>query len=153
MGPKTPKGKRKMSNDPYSTIVGSLMYIMMCIRPNICYAIGMVSRYQENPGMTHWKASKRILRYLKGTTNYSLCYQRKELRLVGYAYADWAGDLDECKSTYGFTFLLNNGAISWRSKKQTCIILSTIEAEFVICSTVVQEVIWLRRIIDSLFGD
>ena len=93
---------------------------------------------------------KRILRYLKGTIDYSFCYQGKELRLMGYSDADWAGDLDERKSTSGYTFLLNNGVITWRSKKQTCIALSTMEAEFIACSAAVQEAVWLRRFLQSL---
>ena len=112
MGPKTPEEKKKMSNVPYSNAVGSLMYATMCTRPNIYYAVGMVNCYQANPGMMHWKEIKRILRHLKGTKDYSLCYQGKELRLVGYSNADWAGDLDERKLTSGYIFLLNNGVSS-----------------------------------------
>ena len=100
-----------MSKGPYLSTVGSLMYVMMC-RLDICHAVGMASIYQSNLGQEHWKAVKRILRYLKGTLEYSLCYQGKELRLKGYIDADWGGDLDERKSTSGFAFLLNNGAIS-----------------------------------------
>ena len=127
MGPKAPKEIRKISNVPYSIVFGSLMYTMMCTRSDICYAVRMVSHYQTNPRMAHCKSVKKILRYLKGTTNYYLYYQGKELCLVGYAYDDWVGDLDKCKSTSRYAFLLNNGVISWRRKKQTCITLSTME--------------------------
>ena len=101
-----------MAKVTYSSAVGSLMYVMMCIKPDICFDVGMVSKYQSNPGQTHWKAVKRILRYLKGTADYSLCYQGNDLYLMGYTDADWGGDLDERKSTSGYVFLLNNGAIS-----------------------------------------
>jgi hypothetical protein len=74
MCPKTLEEKEKMSRVPYASAVGSLMYAMMCTRPNIFYAVGLVSRYQSNPGQKHWMAVKRILRYLKGTSNYMLCY-------------------------------------------------------------------------------
>ena len=117
MCPKTPQEKEQMAKVPYSSVVGSLMYAMMCTIHDICFAIGMASRYQSNPGQTHWKAVKRILRYLKGTADYSLCYQGNDLYLMGYTDADWGGDLDERKSTSGYVFLLNNGAISWSSKK------------------------------------
>ena len=150
MCPKTPAERAEMKNVPYASAVGSLMYAMMCTRPDICYAVGLVSRYQSNPGRNHWKAVKRILRYLKGTANYSICYQGRDLRLVGYTDADWGGDLDERKSTSGYAFLLNNGAISWSSKKQTCVALSTMEAEFVACSAAVQEAVWLRRFLQHL---
>ena len=85
MCPKTPEEKEKMSRVPYASAVGSLMYAMMCTRPYICYAIGLVSRFQSNPGQKHWMAVKWILRYLKGTSDYMLCYQgKKDLRLIGY---------------------------------------------------------------------
>ena len=98
MSPKTPEEIRKMSNVPYSTAIGSLMYTMMYTRPDICYVVGMVSRYQANPSIMYWKAVKRIHKYLKGTSDYSLCYQGKELCLIGYANSEWARDLNERKS-------------------------------------------------------
>ena len=119
---------------PYSSVVRSLMYAMMCTRPDICYVIGLASRIQSNPGIKHWMVVKRILRYLKGTTDYVLCYQGKDLRLIGYMDADWGGDPDQHKSTSGYAFLLNDCAISWCSKKQSYIALSTIEAVYVACS-------------------
>ena len=97
----------------------------------------MVSRYQENPRMMHWKMVKRILRHLKGIVDYSFCYQGKKLRLVGYSHVVWVDDLDEHKSTSRYTFLLNNGANLWKSKKQTCTTLPTMEAEFTVCSVVI----------------
>jgi hypothetical protein len=150
MGPKTDQEKEVMKRRPYSSVVGSLMYTMVCTRPDICYAVGLVSRFQSNPGEMHWKAVKRILRYLKGTADYCLCYQGSNLSLEGYTDADWAGDPDERKSTSGYAFLLNGGAITWYSKKQTCVALSTMEAEYVACSTAVQEAVWLKRFIEHL---
>jgi hypothetical protein len=79
-----------------------------------------------------------------------LCYQGRDLHLRGYSDADWAGDLDERKSTSGYTFLLGGGAITWCSKKQSCITLSTMESEYVTCSAVVREVVWLRRFLQRL---
>ena len=139
-----------MKNVSYASTVESLIYAILCIRPDICYAIGLVSRYQSNPGEAHWKAVKRILRYLKGTMDYSLCYQGKDLLLRGYTDADWAGDVDERKSTSGFVFLLGNSAISWSSKKQTCVASSTMESEFIAFSSTVQEGVWLKRFLDHL---
>ena len=149
--PKTSEEKEQVSKVPYLSAVGSLMYAMMCTGPDVYHVIGMASRYQSNPDQEHWKEIKRILRYLKGTTEYSMCYQGKELRLKGYTDADWGVYLDERKSTSGFAFLLNNGALSWSSKKQSCA-LSTMEAEFVALSTVVQEEIWLRRFMEHLIN-
>ena len=84
---------------------------------------------------------KRILRYLKGTSYYVLCYQGKDLRLVGYTNVDWGGNLDRRKSTSGYAFLLNDYSISWSSKKQSCISLSTMETEYVACSSAKQEAV------------
>jgi Reverse transcriptase (RNA-dependent DNA polymerase) len=108
MCPKTPDEKTLMKKIPYLSVEGSLMYAMTCTRPDISFVVGMVSRYQANPGQSHWKVVKRILRYLKCTADYSLCFQGENLQLMGYADADWRGNLDERKSTFGYVFLLNN---------------------------------------------
>ena len=86
MGLKTLKEKRKITNVPYSSAIGNLMYAMMCTRLYIFYVVRMVNYYQENPRMMHWKTVKRILLYLKGIVDYSFCYQGKELYLVGYSH-------------------------------------------------------------------
>ena len=139
-----------MARVPYANAIGSLMYVMMCTQLDICYAVGLVSRFQSNPGLAYWKAVKRILRYLKGMIDYVLCYQGSDLCLIGYSDADWGSDLDERKSTSGYAFLLNNGAITWSSKKQPCIALSTMEAEYVAYLVAVQEAVWLRRFFQHL---
>ena len=94
MCPNTLEEKGQMSKIPYSNVVKSLMYAMMCTHLDICYVVGLASRFQYNPGIKYWMAVKRILRYLKGTADYVLCYQGKDLRLIGYMDADWRGDPD-----------------------------------------------------------
>src|SRR5436189_6313179 len=148
--PKTPADKAKMANVPYASAIGSLMYAMVCNRPDLAYAVGLLSRFQSDPGIPHWNAVKRVLQYLVGTTNYTLCYGGSNVLLQGYTDADWAGDLDERKSTSAHVFLLNGGAISWRSKKQGMIALSTMEAEYIAAAAVVQEAVWLRCLLMSL---
>uniref|UniRef100_A0A2N9HS45 Integrase catalytic domain-containing protein n=1 Tax=Fagus sylvatica TaxID=28930 RepID=A0A2N9HS45_FAGSY len=150
MCPKTQAEIESMARVPYANAIGSLMYAMLCTRPDICFAVGLVSRFQSNPRPAYWKVMKRILRYLRGTADYMLCYQGRDLRLRGYSDADWAGDLDERKSTSGYTFLLGGGAITWCSKKQSCVALSTMESEYVACSAAVQEAVWLRRFLQRL---
>ena len=86
--PKTPEQKERMKKVLYANAVGSLMYAMLCTRPNISYDVGMVSRYQSNPSEAHWKTVKRILKYLKGTVDYRLCYQGQNLQLKGYTETD-----------------------------------------------------------------
>ena len=115
--PKTSEQKERMEKVPYASVVGSLMYAILCTRLDISYVVGMVSRYQSNWGEAHWKTVKRILRYLKGMVDYRLCYQDQDLQLKSYIDADWEGDLDKRKSTSSYVFLLGNGAITWCSKK------------------------------------
>jgi hypothetical protein len=132
--PKNDEEKNQMSKVPYASAIGSLMYAMLCTRPDICFAVDMVSHYQSNPGPAHWRAVKRILRYLRGTSDHALCYHGGDLRLTGYSDADWDSNKDERKSTSGYAFILGGGAVSWCSKKQSCIALSTMESEYVACS-------------------
>jgi hypothetical protein len=147
---KTPVEIESVARVPYANAIGSLMYAMLCTCPDICFAVRLVSRFQSNPGPVYWKAVKRILRYLCGTADYMLCYQGRDLRLRGYSDADWAGDLDERKSTSGYTFLLGGGAITWCNKKQSCVAHSTMESEYVACSAAVQEAVWLHRFLQRL---
>lgn len=97
--------KQEMAKVPYASVVGSLMYAMVCTRPDIAQAVGVVSRFMNNPGKEHWRAVKWIPRYLKGTTDLALCYGGSEIRLQGYVDSDMAGDLDDRKSTTGCFFL------------------------------------------------
>ena len=126
------------------------MYAMMCTRLDISYVVRLARRFQSNPSIKHWMVVKRILRYLKGTVDYVLCYQGKDLRLIGYTDAYWGGDHDQHKSTSGYAFLLNDCAISWCFKKQSCIALSTMEAEYEACSSTIQEAVWLKRFLQNL---
>ncbi|XP_075107072.1 secreted RxLR effector protein 161-like [Nicotiana tabacum] len=107
-----------MESIPYSSIIGSLMYAQTCKRPDISFAVGMLGRYQSNPGGDHWKVAKNVLRYLKGTKDYMLMYKRsKHLEVVGYSYSDFVGCIDTRKSMFGYLFQLVEGAISWNSAK------------------------------------
>ncbi|KAM2442299.1 hypothetical protein PS1_023417 [Malus domestica] len=139
-----------MQNVPYAQAVGSLMYAMTSTRPDICHAVGLVSRYQSNPGKQHWTAVKRIIRYLKGTQGMKLCFGLNDLDLVCYCDADFAGDLDDRKSTSGNIILFGGTAVSWLSKKQSCVAKSTMEAEYISCSTTVSTAVWAKRFIDNL---
>ncbi|XP_070022428.1 secreted RxLR effector protein 161-like [Nicotiana sylvestris] len=132
--PKNDVERKEMESIPYSSIIGSLMYAQTCTRPDISFAVGMLGRYKSNPGIDHWKAAKKVLRYLKGTKDYMLMYWRsKHLEVVGYLDSDFAGCIDTRKSTFGYLFQLAEGAISWKSAKQSVIATSTMEAEFVAC--------------------
>jgi hypothetical protein len=147
---KTPEERKFMSNIPYSSALGSLMYAMLFTRPDLCYAVGILSRYQVNPGETHWKQLRNVLRYVKGTMDYHLCFNGHNLQLQGFTDADWQGDLDERKSTSGYIFKLAGGAISWRSKKQESVAQSSMEAEYIAASEAVKEGVWLKEFLASL---
>ena len=112
-----------MSHVPYASVVGSLMYAMVCTRPDIAHAVGVLSRYMSKPRKDHWTTIKRVFRYLRGTTDHAICYQGiarpdRVLDVHGFVDADWAGDLDERRSTSGYVFSLFGGAISWRSEER-----------------------------------
>ena len=139
-----------MSAIPYSSTVGSLMYAMVCTRPDIAHAVGVVSRFLSNPGKQHWEAVKWILRYLKGTTKFRLCYGGADPILEGYTDSDMAGDLDGRKSTSGFIYTFAGGAVSWQSRLQRCIALSTTEAEYIAIAEAGKEMLWLKRFLQEL---
>ncbi|TYK29163.1 gag/pol protein [Cucumis melo var. makuwa] len=109
--PKTPQEVEDMSNIPYASSVGSLLYAMLCTRPDIFYSVGIVSRYQSNPGRDHWTAVKNILKYLRRKKDYMLVYGSKDLILTEYTDSDFQTDKDARKSTSGLVFTLNGGAI------------------------------------------
>ena len=110
--PKTNTEIERMREIPYASVVGSLMYVMLCTRPDICFAVGMVSRYQSKPGEEHWIAVKYILKYLRRTRDYMLIYQDESLEPIGYTDSNFQSDIDSRKSTSGYVFTFGGGAIS-----------------------------------------
>ncbi|TYJ96817.1 gag/pol protein [Cucumis melo var. makuwa] len=148
--PKTPQEVEDMSNIPYASAVGSLMYAMLCTRPDICYSVGIVSRYQSNPGRDHWTAVKNILKYLRRTKDYLLVYGSKDLILTRYTDSDFQTDKDARKSTSRSVLTLNGEAVVWRSIKQSCIIDYTMEAEYVAACEAAKEAVWLKKFLTDL---
>ncbi|KAG8501480.1 hypothetical protein CXB51_003989 [Gossypium anomalum] len=142
-----------MSHVPYSSAVGSLMYAMVCSRPDLSYAVSAVSRYMANPGKEHWKAVQWILRYLRGTTDVCLQFGRTEDRVIGYVDADFAGDLDRRRSLTGYVFTIGGCAISWKATLQTTVALSTTEAEYMAITEACKEAIWLKGLFSELNED
>ena len=135
----------------YQSIVGSLLYAAVATRPDISQAVGVVSKFSSKPSEAHLTAVKRILRYLKGSLDITLQYRKTEdgSSLIGYSDADYAGDLDDRHSTSGNLFLISNGPVSWLSKKQPIVTLSTCEAEYVALSTATQEAVWIKRLLSN----
>jgi hypothetical protein len=134
----------------YQRIIGSLMYIMLGTRGDIAYAVSVASRYLANPGPQHMTMARRILRYLKGTAAFRLTYKGHLQTLKGFTDADWGGCRDTRRSTAGYLFNIGSGAISWQSKRQSIVALSTCEAEFIGQTQATKEAIWLRRLLSEL---
>ncbi|CAM8920281.1 unnamed protein product [Rhodiola kirilowii] len=134
----------------YSQVIGCLMYAMTSTRPDIAYAVGKLSRYTSNPCTHHWEAIRRVLKYLKGTINYGLVYAGFPSVLEGYTDASWITNLEDHSSTSGWVFLFWGGAISWASKKQTCITSSTMESEFIALAAAGKEAEWLRNLVHEI---
>lgn len=147
-------GEQTVDGEKYQAAVGSLLYLSTRTRPDMAFAVGIVARFCSGPTQEHWTALKRILRYLRGTHNFGLFYQRREIGspCVGYSDADWGGSIDDRKSTSGYVFQWNKSTITWRSCKQTCVALSTAEAEYVALAAATQEALWIKELIGNLDG-
>jgi hypothetical protein len=125
------EGGIKVNETYFKQIVGSLMYLTTT-RPDIMFIMSLISRYMSKPTKLHLQATKRTLRYLKGTVSYEILYKRGEAEeLLAFTDSDYAGDVEDRKNTSGYVFLMNSGAVSWSSRKQPLVTLSTTEAEFV----------------------
>ena len=138
-----------ITDQPYRELLGRLMYLMLSVRPDICYAVGYMGRFQQTPSDEHWIALKRILRYLRGTQNMKLTYNRNinSQKLEGYVDADWGSCIQDRKSTSGYIFYVYGCPVSWCSKKQQTVATSSSEAEYVAVSAATSEGLWLRGIL------
>ena len=136
----------------YMSLVGSLLYAAMVTRPDIAFAVQALGRHLQSSSDAHWTAGKRILRYLKGTKDMGLVYGESAhgITLKGFADADWATDKDTRRSVTGYVFELGGAAITWNSKLQPTVALSTSEAEYMAASAATQEAIHLRRLLGDL---
>ncbi|KAK1608428.1 hypothetical protein QYE76_032101 [Lolium multiflorum] len=150
-GPATAEERERMSQIPYASAVGSIMYAMLCTRPDIAHAVSLTSRYQSDPGMEHWTAVKNILKYLKRTKDMFLCYGGdQELVVTSYTDASWNTDPDDSKSQSGYVFILNGAAVSWASSKQCTVAKSSTESEYIAASEASSEAVWMKRFIVEL---
>ncbi|KAH9764149.1 hypothetical protein KPL70_001425 [Citrus sinensis] len=136
--------RNEMPRVPYASAVGSLMFAMICTRPDIAQVVEAVSRYMANPGGEHWIAMKRILRYIKGTSDVALCYRGSEFTIRDYVDSYYAGNLDKRKSTTSYVFTLVGAAVSWVSKLQTVVALSTTETEYMAATQACKKAIWIQ---------
>lgn len=140
----------------YRELIGSLQYLSVCTRPDISTAVNFLSRFMSNPADTHWAALKRILKYLKGTESYALRFDagmKSDTHLLkAFSDSDYANDPTDRKSITGYVICFNNSPVSWKSTKQSCVTLSSTEAELVAASTTAQELIWLTALLNHFEG-
>jgi Reverse transcriptase (RNA-dependent DNA polymerase) len=151
LSPVSESERNQMSSCPYREAVGSLMYLMISTRPDLASAVQLVSRFSSNPGLAHWNLVKNILRYVQKTKSFCLTFVRQgEIKLTGYCDADWESCVDSRRSTSGYVFILGGGAISWSSRRQKSVSLSTCEAEYVAACEATREAIWERAFLEEL---
>ncbi|GKC95492.1 retrotransposon protein, putative, ty1-copia subclass [Tanacetum coccineum] len=149
----TPEEVAYIKKVPYASAVGSIMYVVRCTRPDVAFAQNLVSRYQQNPGKLHWVAVKHILKYLRNTRDMFLVYGGKpdtELNVTGFCDASWQCDKDDTKSQTGYVFVVNGGAVDWKSKKQTTIAMSATQAEYMAALEAAMEAVWIRKFVGDL---
>ncbi|GAU15418.1 hypothetical protein TSUD_44550 [Trifolium subterraneum] len=146
--------EKDVDSNEYRRLIGSLRYLCNT-RPDIAYSVGIVSRYMERPKTSHLSAAKRsrILRYIKGTMDYGIVFNKpdkKSIELIGYTDSNWCGDKDDRKSTAGYVFLYGGAPISWCSRKEPVVALSTCEAEYIAASLSAFQGVWLSNLIDEI---
>ncbi|GKD59139.1 hypothetical protein Tco_1296648 [Tanacetum coccineum] len=154
-GAKTPTKVQRMLRVPYALAIGSIMYVVKCTRPDVAFAQNLCSRFQKNPGEIHGTAVKTILKYLRNTNDMVLVYGAKpkdELKVSCYADASFQTDKDDTKSQTGYVFMLNGGAVDWKSAKQSTTAMSSIEAEYIVAAEASMEAVWMKKFINRLGG-
>lgn len=137
------------NNHQYASLIGGLLYVAVNTRPDIAVSVSILGRKTSNPSQADWIEAKRVLRYLKETMDFELVLGVDDSPLHIYVDADWAGDSSDRKSTSGFLFRFAGGSISWSARKQTCVTLSSTEAEYVALTECCQEFRWVQRILED----
>ncbi|XP_048485493.1 uncharacterized protein LOC119691901 isoform X3 [Plutella xylostella] len=135
-----------LRNIPYQEAIGCLLYLSQGTRPDITYIVNTLSKFNNQPTAQHWAALKRVFRYLKGTKDLQLVFKCDAGNIVGYCDADWASNTDDRRSCTGYMFLFQGAAISWSSKRQPTVALSSTEAEYMALSSAIQEAMWLKQL-------
>lgn len=151
-GMKLEKGDQNDMDSKYRSLVGSIMYLAVCTRPDIAHAASFLSQFNNCHSETHWKAAKRVLRYLKGTIDYSIVYQKSSLSITGYVDADWASNQLDRRSYTGYVFKIGNTAVSWESRKQRTVALSSTEAEYMALCEGAKEAKFIRSFLYECLG-
>jgi hypothetical protein len=141
------------NNFPYQNLIGSLLYISVCSRPDIMFAVNFLSRFNVSYSKEHWEYAKRVLRYLKRTIDLGLVYSQNKSEIVGYVDADWADDASDRRSYTGYVFMYAGAAVSWECRKQRTVALSSTEAEYMAISDAAKEAVYLKGLVGELLGN
>jgi len=150
MCPKNELERAQSSKIPYQELVGALMFLTSISRPDIAFEVSKASQFMSNYGELHWKATKRILRYLRGTISEGIWFKGNDLELKAFADADYASNPDTRKSISGFELTLCGGPVTWASRSQKSVAQSTTEAEYVALADCIKDVIWGRQLLTDL---
>ena len=151
MSPQTEEGRTAMEQIPYRQAVGSLMYLMVSTRPDLAAAVGRVSRFGKNPGPEHWRAVKWILMYLQKTKSHGLTFRKQgKMQVIGHCDSDHNGCVDTRRSTTGYVMKLGGGSISWCSRRQKTVALSSCEAEYMAACEATREATWEAKLLKEL---
>jgi hypothetical protein len=149
------KDPQHLTDQPFRPLNGSLMYIMVCTRPDLTVPISLLGQFMANPGSQHWNVAKRVVRYLKGTIDLSLAFQpcpdfQPSNMISAYSDSDWGKDPTDRKSFSGYVLFVGSALISWKCRKQSAVALSTAEAEYMALSLIATEVIWMRSLLSEI---
>lgn len=139
----------------YREAVGSLIYLATCTRPDLSFVVSKLSQHFAEPSEEHWNTVKHVFRYLKGTTNRGLCFKKDDasnLGLIVHSDADWAGEVSDRRSTTGYCVSLSDRSplVSWKSRKQPTVALSTCEAEYMALASAIQECMYLQQLLKGI---
>ncbi|AAF19226.1 Highly similar to Ta1-3 polyprotein [Arabidopsis thaliana] len=136
---------------PYSSAVGSIMYAMLGTRPDLAYAICLISRYMSKPGSMHWEAVKWVMRYLKGAQDLNLVFTKeKDFTVTGYCDSNYAADLDRRRSISGYVFTIGGNTVSWKASLQPVVAMSTTEAEYIALAEAAKEAMWIKGLLQDM---
>ncbi|XP_060959334.1 secreted RxLR effector protein 161-like [Cannabis sativa] len=136
---------------PYMSLAGSLMYAQVCTHPDIIFVVGVLVTYLSDPGHSHWKAAKKVMQYLQGTMDHMLTYRRADnLDIVGFSNVDYAGCVDDEKSTSDYIFMMAKRVVLWKSVKQTLTASLIMEAGYIACYEATCQAIWMQNFISAM---
>lgn len=153
MAPKGEDERVYMLDKPYHQLLGALMWAQAAMRPDLSFAVTLLAQFQSNPGPAHWKALLHVLAYVKGTLDYQIVYSAElggSIKPLGYVDADYGGDLDMRRSTSGYIFMMAGGLVSWSSKHQQMVVLSTTEAEYMVMTRGSQQALWIYNFLTEI---